>query len=52
MLKGLLTPGRKKAEVFDDFGHRPMPHSIVVIAREGENNERERNVFRLVLLEV
>ena len=32
MLKGPLTPGRKKAEVFNDFGHRPMPHSVVVYA--------------------
>ena len=30
MLKGPLTPGRKKAEVFGHFGHRPMPHSVVV----------------------
>ena len=30
MLKGPLTPDRKKAEVFGDFGHRPMPHSVVV----------------------
>ena len=30
VLKGSLTPGRKKAEVFGHFGHRPMPHSVVV----------------------
>ena len=30
MLKGPLTPGRKKAEVFGHFGHRAMPHSVVV----------------------
>ena len=30
VLKGSLTPGRKKIEVFGYFGHRPMPHSVVV----------------------
>ena len=30
MLKGSLTSGRNKAEVFGHFGHRPMPHSVVV----------------------
>ena len=30
VLKGSLTPGRKKAKVFGHFGHRPMPHSVVV----------------------
>ena len=31
MLKGPLTSGRKKAKVFGHFGHRPMPHSVVVL---------------------
>jgi len=30
VLKGPLTPGHKKAEVFGHFWHRPMPHSVVV----------------------
>jgi hypothetical protein len=30
VLKGSLAPGHKNAMVFGDFGHRPMPHSIVV----------------------
>jgi len=34
VLKGPLTPGRKKAEVFGDFGHRPMPYSVVVVAQQ------------------
>ena len=31
VLKGPLAPSRKKAKVFGDFGHRPMPHSVVVL---------------------
>ena len=34
MLKGSLAPGRKNAEVFGDFGHRPMPHSVLVLLVE------------------
>jgi len=30
VLKGSLALGRKKAETFGDFGHQPMPHSVVV----------------------
>jgi len=29
-VKGAFNPGRKKAEVFGHFGHRLMPHSVVV----------------------
>jgi len=31
VLKGSLAPSRKRAEAFGDFGHRPMPRSVVVI---------------------
>jgi len=30
VLKEPLAPGHKNFEVFDDFGHRPMPHFVVV----------------------
>jgi len=33
MLKGSLAPGHINAEVFGDFGHQPMPHSVVVDAK-------------------
>ena len=40
MLKGPLTPGHKKTEVFGHFRHRPMPHSVVVIGDpHGEKGE-------------
>jgi hypothetical protein len=32
-VKGVFNPSRKKAEVFGHFGHRPMPHSVVVYAK-------------------
>jgi hypothetical protein len=31
VLKGSLTPGRRKAEVFAHFEHRPMPRCVVCV---------------------
>ena len=36
LLKGSLTSGGKKTEVFGHFEHRPMPHCVVVgVSEEG-----------------
>ena len=39
VLKGPLTPGHKKAEVFSHFGHRSMPHCVVFMAQYRDSAE-------------
>ena len=44
--KGIFSPGHINAEVFGNFVHRPMPHSLVVRS-PGEGRREKAEARRL-----